>query len=108
MPMTPAPTPNRHLARILADPGYQRLVRVRNRLSIALTVVMLVTYFSFILTIAFKPALLALPVVAGSPITLGIPVGLGLILLAFVITAVYVYISNHLFDRLARDVHAKL
>lgn len=98
----------KHLAQILADPGYQRLVRVRNRLSWGLSSVILVAYFSFILTIAFQPKLLAIPVVAGLPMTWGIPAGLGLIVLSFVITAIYVYISNHLFDRLARDVHANL
>ena len=63
---------------------------------------MLVAYVGFILLIAFKPALLGTPIAAGSPITLGIPLGLGLILLAMVITGIYVRVSNKVFDPLTK------
>lgn len=85
---------------ITRDPHYVQLVRVRRRLSIVLSLVMLVAYVSFILLIAFKPALLGTPIAVGSTITVGIPLGVGLILLAFVITGIYVRLSNTLFDPL--------
>lgn len=85
---------------ITRNPQYMRLVHVRRRLSFVLSLIMLVAYVSFILLIAFKPAVLGTPIAEGSPITLGIPMGLGLILLAFVITGIYVRLSNTLFDPL--------
>lgn len=94
--------------KILADPAYQRLVRARKGLAWFFSGVMGVAYFTFILLIAFKPKVLAIPVVAGSPITWGLPVGLGLIILAFVMTGIYAYVANHVFDKLAHDVHKKL
>ena len=84
------------------NPHYTELVRRRRRLSIQLSLVMLVSYVGFILLIAFKPSLLGMPVAEGSPITLGIPLGLGLILLALAITGIYVRISNKVFDPLTK------
>lgn len=82
------------------NPHYAELVHRRRRLSVLLSLVMLVAYVGFILLIAFKPALLGTPIAAGNPITLGIPLGLGLIILAMVITGIYVRVSNKVFDPL--------
>ena len=92
--MTPQPNPLAHV------PEYEELVTKRRRLSIQLSLVMLVSYVAFILLIAFKPTLLGAPIAAGSSITLGIPLGIGLILLALVITGIYVHVSNTVFDPL--------
>ncbi|RYG59664.1 MAG: DUF485 domain-containing protein [Alphaproteobacteria bacterium] len=80
--------------------AYHELVRRRQKLSILLSLIMLVSYVGFILLIAFKPTLLGTPIAEGSPITLGIPIGLGLILLAMGITGIYVRVSNKVFDAL--------
>ncbi len=96
------------IAKILNDPAYQRLVATRRRLSVLLSGVMLVAYVAFILAIAFKPAVLGTPIAVGSPITIGLPIGVGLILLAFVLTAVYVRLSNNVFDKLTDDVRRSL
>ena len=85
---------------LVDNPHYRELITRRKKLSITLSLVMLVSYVAFILLIAFKPALLGTPIAAGSPITLGIPLGLGLIVLAMVITGIYVHLSNTVFDQL--------
>jgi uncharacterized membrane protein (DUF485 family) len=90
------------------NPDYLELVHRRRRLSVTLSLVMLVAYVAFILLIAFKPALLGTPIAAGSPITLGIPMGLGLILLAFVLTGIYVRASNKVFDPLIEKARKAL
>ena len=86
------------------DPNYRELVKKRMSLSIKLSLVVLVVYFSFILTIAFKPTLLSQPVFENSVITLGIPVGIFVILLAFILTGVYTYKANNEFDELSKKV----
>ena len=53
-------------ARLASDPRYIALVRKRGRFTIVLTVIMLIVYFGFVLTIAFDKALLARSVSGGA------------------------------------------
>jgi uncharacterized membrane protein (DUF485 family) len=71
-----------------------------------LTAVVLIAYNAFILTVAFAPQLLAMPIQPGSSITWGIPAGLLIIVLSFLLTGVYVHRSNREFDPLTRRVLA--
>jgi uncharacterized membrane protein (DUF485 family) len=86
---------------VLADPRYQRLVKRRGRFTWALTLVMLAAYFGYIALIAFDKELLARPI-GGGVTSLGIPVGVGIILLAIVLTGLYVRRANKEFDPLVR------
>lgn len=84
-------------------PQYQQLVRERSRLAWQLSIVMLVAYYGFILLIAFAPEVFKI-VVFGNTITLGFPLGVGLILLAFVLTGIYVRKANRDFDQLTQQI----
>lgn len=84
---------------VLADPRYQELVRRRGRFTWALSVIMLIAYFGYIALVAFDKSLLARSI--GSGVTsLGIPVGVGLILLAILLTWLYVRRANKEYDPL--------
>ena len=83
---------------IAADPRFQELVRSRNGLAYLLTTVMMAIYLAFILTVAFNKPLLATKVFGTT--SLGIVLGLVVIVLAFVLTAVYVLRANSRFDEL--------
>jgi uncharacterized membrane protein (DUF485 family) len=99
-----------HLYRqIYADPEFHELEKKRGRFSWFLASIVLFTYFSFILIIAFAPHLFASPLYENSIITWGIPVGLFVILLSFLLTGIYVYRANSEFDRLTNDIveHAR-
>lgn len=73
----------------------------RGRFTWTLTIVMLVAYFGYVAFIAFDKAALAQPI--GSGVTsLGIPIGVGLILLAIVLTGLYVRRANREYDPLVR------
>jgi uncharacterized membrane protein (DUF485 family) len=85
------------LGRVAEDPRYQALVRRRGRFTWTLTGVMLAAYFGYILLIAFDKPLLARPVGRGVT-SLGIPLGLGVILLAILLTALYVRRANRDYD----------
>jgi uncharacterized membrane protein (DUF485 family) len=85
-------------ARIAADPRYRELVRRRSRFTWALTAIMLAVYFGYIVLIAFDKEFLAQPMSAGSATSLGIPIGLGVILIAIVLTGIYVRRANRDFD----------
>lgn len=84
-------------------PQYQQLVRERSRLAWQLSIVMLVAYYGFILLIAFAPEVFKI-VVLGNTITLGFPLGVGLILLAFILTGIYVRKANRDFDQLTQQI----
>lgn len=88
---------------IAEDPRYHALVRRRQRFSWALTAIMLVAYFGFILLVAFGKPLLARPI-GGGVTTLGIPLAIGVILLGFALTAIYVARANRDFDAAVRDL----
>jgi uncharacterized membrane protein (DUF485 family) len=85
------------LEALARDPRYRALVRSRGRFTTLLTLAMLAVYFGFILLIAFDKALLARPV-GGGVTSLGILVGLGVILIAILLTALYVRRANGEFD----------
>jgi uncharacterized membrane protein (DUF485 family) len=84
-------------------PQYQQLVKERTRLAWQLSIVMLVAYYGFILLIAFNPSFFQ-TVVIGQTITIGFPLGVGLILLAFILTGIYVRKANKDFDELTQQI----
>jgi uncharacterized membrane protein (DUF485 family) len=85
------------LARLAEDPRYDVLVRQRGRFGWALSAVMLAAYFAYLLLIAFAKPLLARPI-AGGVTSVGIPLGAGIILLAIVLTGLYVRRANRDWD----------
>ena len=91
------------VGRVTANPRYQNLVKTRLRLGWILTIIMLVAYYSYIGIIAFDKELFAKRLGDGV-MTVGIPVGFGVIVLAVVITGIYVWRANTKFDALAREV----
>lgn len=90
------------------DPDYVQLVSERSKFAWSLTIVMLVIYFGFVLTIAFDPALLGTKLSATGVTTVGIPVGIGVIISAFILTGIYVRRANTEFDELNNRIKAKV
>ena len=91
------------LARIRMNPAFQELERKRNSFGWTLAVVMFVVYMGFIFLVAFDHALVAQSFGSGT-LTLAFPLGLGVIVLAIVLTGVYVVRANSEFDRLTREI----
>ena len=94
------------LERIESDERFRRLARSRSRFAWLLAAIMTLAYFSYIALIAFDKELLATPIGAGVT-SLGIPIGFGLILLAILLTGIYVWRANSAFDRMTRDIIAE-
>lgn len=92
-----------NLAKIERDPNYQELVRRRSSLGWTLSLIMLVIYFGFILLVAYAPKFLGIALGSGVT-TLGIPIGLSVIVLAFVLTGIYVRKANSSYDVLVRKI----
>ena len=81
---------------------FQRLVSSKWKVSLTLAAIMLVAYYGFILVLAFAKDVLAYKI--GEHLTIGIPVGILLIVLAWVLTGVYVYWANSSYDTSVKDV----
>ena len=93
---------------ITNNPKYQELVSKRSRFAWTLSILMLLVYYTFIMIIAFKPELLAVPISDGSVISVGIPVGICIILFSFFITGLYVYRANNTYDVLLEEIKEDL
>ncbi|MDD2892734.1 MAG: DUF485 domain-containing protein [Halothiobacillaceae bacterium] len=96
---------NHELAtQIHADARFVELVDTRNRYNWTMAIIMMVIYFVFILLIAFQPGLLATKIAAGSPISVGILSGFLVILIAVIMTGMYIMRANKEFDRLTAEL----
>lgn len=93
--------------RVKQNPQFDQLVSRRTRLAWTLSAIIFGAYFCFIFTIAFFPQILGLHF-CSSVITLGIPVGVGIIILAFVLTGIYVMRANGEFDNLTAQIKAQV
>ena len=91
------------LTKIERDPNYQELVRRRSSLGWMLSAIMLIIYFGFILLVAYAPKFLGTRIGTGVT-TIGIPIGLAVIVLAFVLTGIYVRKANSSYDVLIRKI----
>ena len=89
--------------RISQHPKYRELKAKRTNLGWWLTLAGMVSYYGFILLVAFDKPLLASRIGSGV-MTLGMPIGLGVIVFTIVITAIYVRRANNEFDKLSDDV----
>jgi uncharacterized membrane protein (DUF485 family) len=92
------------LERIRRDPRFEQLCRSRSQLAWTLSAIVLIVYVGFLLLVAFGGAFLSTPLVAGGVTTMGIALGIGVILIAIVLTAIYVWKANTTFDDLTRTL----
>lgn len=89
------------------NPKYQKLVSQRSRFAWTLSIIMLVVYYAFIMTIAFSPETLGTKIGSGV-ITIGIPIGIAIIFISFVLAGIYVRRANGEFDQLTKEVRDEL
>lgn len=99
---------NEYVEIIKHDPNYIELLSRRKSLTMKLSFLMLLVYFIFILSIAFKPEILGTPIFSDSVITYGIPVGIFVIVFAFALTGIYTFRANKDFDDLTQKIKDKV
>ena len=79
--------------RIRQLPEFDALVKAKRSVNIPVNFIIVAAYFSFVLTIAYNPGALGQPVGDGV-ISIGIYLGLALLLLAFLLTAIYMRLAD--------------
>ncbi len=90
--------------KIQQNPKYLELASRRGRLAWTLSAIVCVIFYGFILMIAFTPGILTAPISEGSVIPLGLPLGVGVIVVCCVLTGIYVYESNQVFDPMFEEI----
>jgi uncharacterized membrane protein (DUF485 family) len=83
-----------------------RVVARRWRIGGALTAVMMLAYFGFILLVAFDKETTG-TLLAGERVSLGIVLGAAVIVLAPVLTSIYVRWANRRYDPAIRELRAR-
>jgi uncharacterized membrane protein (DUF485 family) len=96
------------ITQIKTHPKYKELVSKRSSYAWTLSILMLLVYYTFIMTIAFSPETLGTPISEGSVISIGIPIGIGIILFSFVLAGLYVYKANGTYDVLLDEMKKDL
>ncbi len=84
--------------KIRRDPKYLELVKRRNFFQLLMTILVLIGFYVFIFIVAFQPAWLAKPVSQGAATSMGIYVGVGLMIAFWILTGIYIYRANRVFD----------
>lgn len=93
--------------RIINNPKFQEMVSKKRRLSWTLTAIMLIVYVGFMLLVGYNKEFLASSF-SGGVTTWGIPLGLGIIVLSFILCAVYSYIASHTLDPLNEEARKEI
>ena len=87
---------------MLDSPEFKRMVSKRWTTSVVLTVILFIVYYGYIILIAVNKPFMARKI--GEVTTVGIPLGVLVILLSWVLTAVYVVWANRVHDPEVRNL----
>lgn len=78
--------------------NFRQFVSFRNKISLVLSLVVLVCYYIFVLSVGLFPEVLGYRL-GTSSVTLGILMGIFLIVLSIVTTGLYTFLANSYFDK---------
>jgi len=81
---------------VIESPAFKKLVAKRWSVSMTLLTVLFVSYYGFILLVATAKDFVSQKI--GPVTTLAIPLGIAAIVIAFVLTAIYVVWANKMYD----------
>ena len=89
--------------KIRANPKFRALVETRGRFAVMLSLLVLVPYYSYMMIVAFFPALLAQRLGEGTT-TIGFPIGAAVIILSWLLTGLYIRRANSEFDSMNQEL----
>ena len=90
--------------RIYANPKFADLVGRRRRFAWTLTILVLGSFFSYLMIGILRPLWLMVPLYEGSITTIGYPLGAALVVLAWVSTGIYIRRANNEFDPQCEEI----
>ena len=93
-----------HVQQVLNNPDFIDMARKKASLSRLFTIITVLLYFAYMITLGVNPGLFATPVSPGSTTTWGIYIGAAVILISIILTGIYVHKANGEFDVLTQKV----
>lgn len=84
---------------IIQNTQFKNMVKARNRFAMFLSFSVLLMYFIFIGIARFYPQILA-QTLGDRVMPIGMPIAALVIILSWLITGIYIYITNQYFDRI--------
>jgi len=93
--------------RVRQNPKFQALVQKRGRLALVLSLIVLVSYYTLMMAVAFAPDALRTPIADGSAISVGFPIAAVIIIISWLLTGVYSYFANGEFEDLNNEIVAE-
>ena len=100
-------TSSDHVAKLIANPKYQALVKKRNGINNTFFIIMLVIYAGFILLVAFADGLMGQPI-GNMTISVGVALGVVVLISASVLIILYTIICNKTIDPALKEVLKEL
>ncbi len=102
----PDPTAKKSVHELLESHDFKAMVGKRWAMSGILLLLLFATYYGYILIVALDKPFLSQKI--GVVTTLGIPLGVGVIIVAFILTAIYVVWANNKYDPEVRRLKDQL
>ncbi len=90
--------------RVRRNPKFHELVARRGRFAMFLTVLVLGSYYAFMMLVAFAPDIFRVPLFEGGALTTGVPVGAALIIGSWLLTGWFVNRANGEFDEINQEI----
>ena len=93
--------------KIRKNPKFAQLCQERGRFSLILSLIVLVPYYTFMMTVAFNPAFFAEHFGDSEILTIGWPIGAVIIIGSWLLTGVYIRRANGAFEDLNEEIIAE-
>ena len=94
------------ITEITNSPEFKALLKARKKLSTFIVSIIIPAYFGFVLLIAYSPETLG-KTLGDNPVSIGIYAGLALLVLSFLLTAIYLKVSNGKITQLQHELRQK-
>ena len=93
--------------KIRKNPKFAQLCQERGRFSVILSLIVLVPYYAFMMTVAFNPTFFAYKLGDSAIMTIGWPIGAVIIIGSWLLTGIYIRRANGAFEDLNEEIIAE-
>ncbi len=93
--------------KIRKNPKFAQLCQERGRFSLVLSLIVLVPYYAFMMTVAFNPTFFADKFGYSAIMTIGWPIGAAIIIGSWLLTGIYIRRANGAFEDLNEEIIAE-
>ena len=90
--------------KIRKNPKFAQLCQERGRFSFILSLIVLIPYYAFMMTVAFNPGFFGEKFMGSDVLTIGWPLGAVLIVVSWLLTGLYIRRSNGHFEQLNNEI----